>query len=509
MNEANTKRVRNHRSSRRSPRRKSTSSVPPSERSGDSDLDSVHSLPVGGAPTVSYADIAAGNTSFFTPKSNSGMSTFNKNDTNQVECASEVKNNEIQEWCNSVSQHMEKNTKIHSNINNNNNNINNNNNLNINNNKNNLNSNNINNNNNNVYNTSDSKNYTKHDNRKQNLDVEENGICDNNIKKLKDLVIVDNSFVDSEVTNGKVVEVPLKNDIKKISSNCDVNQCKIVDNKNLETKKNWNKKNFSREDFPSLPVKSENSNFNQKNKEFGEHNAFAKTKQYSSLPDTEKHLNETRPEANAAKTPAKPRSDEEVKLRRSNRSKSVGPNTRPAVILLHDERMKDSSVCEITFGFEVNEQLLTSDESSQLFEEEMEVIDETSSSSSKCSSKSGNGLHNKAIKNVSDSGVNVDSANSNGGIVYNDVIENRNAYMNASKAVIGEITNSTVQELFKRHETMSRLPPSDSPATCNTSASSIVNKYVPPVTPVQFNHDKIVTFVGLGELSFLSFVFCL
>ncbi|KAK6640535.1 hypothetical protein RUM44_012231 [Polyplax serrata] len=501
VTDPNPKRARNHRNSRRSPRRKSTSSVPPSERSGDSDLDSVHSLPVGDcAPTASYADIAAGNSNF-TSKAISEMSTFNGKNPEKVDSVSAVKTNEIEKWCDSVSQHWDK-TKCN---NNNNININNKNNSNSGNSPNNKNSSNITNNNENSNNTinnnyttinshSDSKNCFRSDNRKQNFNVDVNEICDNNVKKLKDLVTVDKSVGNKVATTNKVVDVPMRNDIKQIASSCDLDQCKLVDgsSKGTEGKKNWNKKNFSPEDFPSLPVKSENGNHNQKKKEISEQNSFAKTKQYSSLPDSGKHGEEV----NSSKTP-KVQADEEGRHRRSTRSKSVGPNTRPPVILLHDEKTKDTGVCEITFGFEINEQLLTSDDQTPVLEEETELgLDDTSSSSSKGSCQSNGGQSSGATQGSSETPVQLSSVN--GGIVYSDVLEGQNAYVNSSsKGMLGTVTNTTLQELFKRHENMASVSNSGNNSTA-TSVNSIANKYVPPVAPVQFNYDKIVTFVGLA-----------
>lgn len=59
--------------------------------------------------------------------------------------------------------------------------------------------------------------------------------------------------------------------------------------------------------------------------------------------------------------PVKPDPKPEIKLdmtKPKTRSKSVGPNTRPPVILLDERRQQSSAVCEFTFGFEVNQQLL-------------------------------------------------------------------------------------------------------------------------------------------------------
>lgn len=521
VNDANPKRTRTHRNPRRSPRRKSTSSVPPSERSDNSDLDSVRSLPVGGAPAVSYADIAAGNTGFFTSKAMGDMSTLNGKQPEKVESASAVKTNEIEKWCDSVSQHLEK-TKVNNNINVNINNKNNstsngignnhsNKNNSVNTNNNTYNNNNsytssINVNHTNISNNSDLKNYSRHDNRKQNLDVELNENCDNNVKKFKDLVIVDKS-VDSEVaTANKMFETP-KYDYKKVASNCDLDQSKLYDSKGNENKKNWSKKNFSREDFPSLPVKSESVNNSQKNKETSEQNAFAKTKLYSSLPDSEKQGEDGKSDLNVTKIQNKPKLEEEMKHRRSNRSKSVGPNTRPPVILLHDEKTKDSSVCEITFGFEVNEQLLTSDDSNQVLEEEGEGMDEMPSLGSKNSFKA-----RKDFKNCGGESGEIPSGvdlNINGGIVYNsEVVENQNAYLNSSKVIRDDVNNATYQESYMRHENtaMGKVIPSDSHSS-SESANSIAKKYVPPVAPVQFNYDKIVTYVGMGE--FVYFIYTL
>lgn len=58
------------------------------------------------------------------------------------------------------------------------------------------------------------------------------------------------------------------------------------------------------------------------------------------------------------------RQEPKVEAKPKTRSKSEGPNTRPPVILLDGRRSQDAAACEITFGFEVNMQLLSLNDTS-------------------------------------------------------------------------------------------------------------------------------------------------
>jgi hypothetical protein len=174
-------------------------------------------------------------------------------------------------------------------------------------------------------------------------------------------------------------------------------------------------------------------------------------------------------------------------------------STRPAVILFDENvtdqaRSTESESSELTFGFEINEQLLLS-------EEEDEGEDETQTASADLSHYANSTAHFSQPPPMFDKHVRCDKFPPNFPInpyMYVHSIppphpvlaQTMSAYMNC-------------QMRFQAQYMLPQHPPPPVIEKCrNQPKEDFSSRYIAPdESHVQkFNHDKIVSFVGLGEL---------